>query len=181
MNMKTKLQLRNEPVTKTLKHVRTLRRILHGQSGQSLVELALITPILLLLVIGTVEMGRYATLSILVGNAARAGADFGAQNPTTAGDQTGISNAALADLKDISSFKTQPKINSEFICGCDNGGAIIPTPETQNACLTTCSVSSHLVTSVQVTVIGTFSSMFSYPGIPSPLTITSTATERVAN
>lgn len=178
--MKTKLEARRESLSKTLNYVRVWRRTLRSQSGQSLVELALITPILLLLVIGTVEMGRYASLSILVGNAARAGAEYGAQNPTTAGDTTGIRNAALADLQDISSFNPQPTVASTFVCGCDNGGTIIPSPETNAACGVTCNVGSHLVTSVQVTVTGTFTSMFSYPGIPPQLTITSTATERVA-
>lgn len=178
--MNTKREPRSEPMMKKLSNVRILPRILRSQSGQSLVELALLTPILLLLVIGTVEMGRYTSLSILVGNAARAGADYGAQNPTTAGDSAGIKNAAMADLKDISGFKTQPTVTSVFVCGCDNGGTVIPSPETFAACAVTCSVGAHLVTSVQVTVTGTFSSMFNYPGIPTPLTITSTATERVA-
>jgi Flp pilus assembly protein TadG len=180
MNMKTKQGPRSEPAGKTLNSVHDSRRILRSQSGQSLVELALLTPLLLLLIIGTVEMGRYAILSILVGNAARAGAAYGARNTTTAGDQTGIQNAALADLQDISSFTTQPTVTSTFVCGCDNGGTIIPSPETNAACGVTCNVGSHLVTSVQVTVTGTFNSMFNYPGIPSPLTLSSTATERVA-
>jgi Flp pilus assembly protein TadG len=51
-----------------------MRAIWRSEKGQSLVELALLTPILLLLVVGIVEMGRYATLSIEVANAARAGA-----------------------------------------------------------------------------------------------------------
>lgn len=178
--MNPNLEPRSERITKMLTHVRTWRQILHSPSGQSLVELALLTPILLLLVVGTVEMGRYTSLSILMGNAARAGADYGAQSPTTAGDSAGIQKAALADLKDISGFKTQPTVTSVFVCGCDDGGTVIPSPETNAACSTSCNVSSHLVTSVQVTVTGTFSSMFNYPGIPTPLTITSTATERVA-
>ena len=145
--MKTKLQPRNEPGTKIVKHVRTLRRILRGQSGQSLVELALITPILLSLVIGTVEMGRYASMSIMVGNAARAGADYGAQNPTTAGDTNCVEQAAMNDVTGTFVSLTSPcaapslanwTFNSVFVCGCDNGGAIIPSPETNAACATTC-------------------------------------------
>jgi len=155
-----------------------LLEMLRSQTGQSLVELALLTPVLLLLVVGTAEMGRYASLAIMIGNGARAGAAYGAQNPTTAGDTTGIQNAALADLKDISSLS--PTVTSAIVCGCDNGGTIIPNPETSAACATTCSVGNTTVSSVQVTVTGKFTSMFNYPGIPSPLTITSTATERIA-
>jgi Flp pilus assembly protein TadG len=179
MNMSAKLEPQGEPMTKTPGNVRTWRGILRSQSGQSLVELAFLTPVLLLLLIGTVELGRYTSLSILMGNAARAGAEYGAQNTTTAGDSGGIKTAAMADLKDISGFKTQPTVTSTFVCGCDNGGTIIPSPETNGACKTSCNANSHLVTSVQVTVTGTFTSMFNYPGIPTSLIITSTATERV--
>jgi len=176
--MSARLEPQSEPMTKKPGNVRTCREILRSQSGQSLVELAFLTPVLRLLLIGTVEMGRYTSLSILVGNAARAGAAFGAQTPTTAADTAGIRKAALADLNDISGLSTTT-VNSTFVCGCDNGGSIIPSPETSSACKTSCNVSSHLVTSVQVTVSEDFKSLFNYPGIPDHLTITSTATERV--
>jgi len=170
------LEMRNEPVKKNRPRTSWLRGALHSESGQSLVELALLTPILLLLVIGTVEMGRYASLSVLVGNAARAGAAYGAQNHIKAADAAGIESAAKADASDITGLT----VTSTFVCGCDNGGTIIPSPETFGACGTACNVGSHLVVSSQVTVSGTFTSLFNYPGIPSPLTLTSTATERVA-
>ena len=44
---------------------------LANQSGQSLLEIALLLPFLLLLTIGIIEVGRYAYISVLVGNAAR--------------------------------------------------------------------------------------------------------------
>lgn len=124
--MSAKLEPRGEPLTKTLGNVRTWRGILRSQSGQSLVELAFLTPVLLLLLIGTVEMGRYTSLSIMIGNSARAGAQYGAQNTTTAGDKGGIQSAALADLKDISGLKLAPQVTSTFVCGCDNGGQLSP-------------------------------------------------------
>ena len=52
------------------------------------------TPVLLMIVVGIVEMGRYASLSILVGNAARAGAQYGSENPANAADTAGITCAA---------------------------------------------------------------------------------------
>src|SRR6185295_12126098 len=104
-------------------------------------------------------MGRYASLSVLVGNAARAGAAYGAQDHIKAADQPGIETAAKADAAEITGLT----VASTFVCGCDNGGTIIPTPETNAACTVTCSVGSHLVVSVQVTVSGTFTSLFSYP------------------
>ncbi|MGC1905812.1 MAG: TadE/TadG family type IV pilus assembly protein, partial [Candidatus Acidiferrum sp.] len=54
-------------------------KILSTRSGQTVVELALLLPFLLMLVIGVTEIGRYAYYDILVANAARAGAAYGAQ------------------------------------------------------------------------------------------------------
>ena len=64
----------------SLKHGVKMRRAFRSESGQSLLELALLTPLLMFMIIGIVEMGRYAYLSILVGNAAEAGAAYGADN-----------------------------------------------------------------------------------------------------
>ena len=62
-----------------------------SERGQSLLEVALALPILLLLLLGIIEVGRYAQLAILVSDAARAGAIYGAQSVATAGQ---IGNAA---------------------------------------------------------------------------------------
>ena len=72
---------------------------LRSQRGQSLVEVALLTPLLLSLMVGTIEMGRYAYLSILVGNAARAGAAYGSQSLALSVDGTGILTAATNDFQ----------------------------------------------------------------------------------
>src|ERR1700730_8362816 len=69
IDMKLTLELRSKILNLKLGPFRALLR---SERGQSLVELALLTPLLLILIIGVVEMGRYASLGILVGNAARA-------------------------------------------------------------------------------------------------------------
>jgi len=151
------------------------RRVFRSQSGQSLVELGLLMPVLLVLVLGIIDMGRYASQAIVVGNAARAGAAYGSQNTTKANDQAGIQTAAQNDAQNISGLT----ITSTFVCGCDNGGTITPSVETNAACGTTCAIGAHLVVFSQVTAQGTFSPLISWPGIPNSLVITSTATERV--
>src|SRR5215472_6795855 len=77
------------------RRVQQTRRNLRPDSGQSFIEMALITPLLLLLVVGVIDMGRYAYIGILVGNAARAGAAYGAAAP---GDSSGTVNAACNDF-----------------------------------------------------------------------------------
>jgi Flp pilus assembly protein TadG len=163
-----------------------LLRRFGSESGQSLFELALLTPLLLVLVIGIAEMGRYAYFAILVGNAARAGAAWGAQSLVNSGDTLGIEAAATADFQNGTGLSgltfVPPPSNS---CGCDNGGTT-----TAAACsggtAGTCAA-GHWVVMVKVTASGTFNPMFTYPAgglfgflkIPS-LTFSSTATERVA-
>src|ERR1700730_16367545 len=71
------------------------------ERGQSLVELPVVVPLLLLLLVGIIEIGRFAFYSILVSNAARAGAQYGAQSLATAGDTTGISTAGTNDATGI--------------------------------------------------------------------------------
>src|ERR1700722_2857907 len=98
----------SEPNMKTVKSTGNkgtwLRRrstVRQGAAGQSLVELALVLPILLLLMIGIIEVGRFAYYSILVSNAARAGAQYGAQGLVNAADAAGIQTAAANDGQNL--------------------------------------------------------------------------------
>jgi Flp pilus assembly protein TadG len=59
------------------------------RGGQSIVELALMMPVMVLLVLGIVDLGRVFFAYTAVINAAREGARYGAMNPTdTAGIRT---------------------------------------------------------------------------------------------
>jgi Flp pilus assembly protein TadG len=136
-----------------------------GCGGQTVVEVALLLPLLLLLLVGVIEIGRYAYFDILISNAARAGAQYGAQSLIQAADVAGIRTAAQNDgLAAMTITATQQ-------CGCAAGalggcptGAVCPQP----------------LVYVQVTATDRYSSLFRYPGIPRNLTLTSTVTMRVS-
>jgi len=154
-------------------------RRVRSQSGQALVELAFILPILVLLIIGVIEIGRYAYISILVGNAARAGAAFGSQNLTTNSNTTGISNAANNDfLSNGMSGLTTTSFNT---CGCDVNGTV--SSDTQGNCTPTGSPPTcpggHWVITLHVTSTGDFDGLFNFMGA-NKLTITQSAAMRVA-
>jgi Flp pilus assembly protein TadG len=157
------------------------RGLLRSQSGQSLVEMALLTPILLALLIGGIELGRYAYLSILVGNAARAGAAYGAQSLPQSVDTTDIQTAADNDFQNNGQNINKLTVTSTTSCGCDNGGTVTSAScsVTGNPSAGTCAA-GHWVVMVQVTASGTFNSIFSYPGIPSSISVSRTSTMRVA-
>ncbi|MBV8515494.1 MAG: pilus assembly protein [Acidobacteria bacterium] len=135
------------------------------RNGQTVVELALLLPLLLLLMVGVIEIGRYAYFDILVSNAARAGAQYGAQSLIQAADVDGITTAAQNDgLATMAITAVQQ-------CGCAAGtlggcpsGAVCPIP----------------LVYVQVTATDTYNSLFNYPGLPRRLTLSSTVTMRVS-
>ena len=82
--------------------------------GAALVELALTTPLFILLLMGSVELGRIAYYAIEVANAARAGASFGAVNKGNAADDANILNAAKSDAPDLPNLIATP--NHSCVC-----------------------------------------------------------------
>jgi Flp pilus assembly protein TadG len=138
--------------------------------------------------VGTIEMGRYAYLSILVGNAARAGAAYGSQSLALSVDKPGIVTAATNDFQNngpsnaVLTVKEGAPDGTFVTCGCDSGGTItaaICSPKV-NPNAGTCA-SGHWVVMVSVQAQATFNALFKYPGIPASLTVTQTATMRVPN
>jgi len=153
------------------------RRALGKEAGQSLLELGLITPLLLLLLIGVIEFGRFAYVGILVGNAARAGAAYGAQSLAQSADTSGIQTAADNDFQNNGQNVNTLTVNSSTACGCDSSG----TPTTE-ACVGTGAglcTTGHWVVMVSVQAEGTYASLFKFPGIPASVTLNRTCTLRV--
>lgn len=66
-----------------------------NQRGQALVEFALMTPVLLILIAGIVEAGRAFATFIQIANAAREGARVGSVTPS---NTSSIQSAALREL-----------------------------------------------------------------------------------
>jgi Flp pilus assembly protein TadG len=140
------------------------------ERGQSLVELAFVVPLLLLLLVGIVEIGRFAFYSILVSNAARAGAQYGAQSLAAAADSPGISTAAKNDGQG----GTGLTVTSSQKCGCSGATLSATCPATL------CVLPNHPLVYVHVQVVGAFPSLFRYPGLPASINVTSVEEMRVA-
>jgi Flp pilus assembly protein TadG len=151
------------------------------ERGQSMLEVALLLPMLLILALGVIEMGRYAFVAILVGNSARAGAAYGAQSLPLSVDTTGIQKAADNDYQNNGQNVSGLTVTSSVACGCDNDGTVTSADcsTVTNVTAGTCT-SGHWVVMESVTASGTFSALLTYPGIPSSMTVTKTATLRVA-
>lgn len=143
---------------------RIVRRFRRSQSGGAALELAFVAPLLLLLLIGVADFGRAFYTSVTVSNAARAGAEYGAQGPQTSGDTVGMKNFAQGDGQEAGTMT----IGARRYCEC--GGAA-------HAC-TACADGSAPDVFVEVTATKSFSMLLRYPGLPSSLTISRQATFR---
>lgn len=149
-----------------------------SQAGVALVEFALVTPLLMMVLLGLVEIGRLTYFTIEVGNAAHAGAEYGSLSAANALNSTGITSAVRADGQNSISSLT---VSSNYVCGCWNGTAETPSTPTHAACLVTCTA-GRLTAYSQVTVTATMSPLFNYGalGLPSSWTVTRIATVRIA-
>jgi Flp pilus assembly protein TadG len=150
------------------------RRLAREESGTSMVEFALVAPMLIALLVGLIEIGRFAYFAILAANAARAGVQYGAQNLQTAADTTGITNAVVADGQNLPNWTAANGVVVHYLCSVNGGtptncvtGANGPAPNT--------------VYYVSVQVTGSFKSLLSYPGLPRTLPVSGNAIMRVAS
>jgi Flp pilus assembly protein TadG len=159
----------SEPLSAEFHYVHRTPRIF-ATRGQSVLEFALLLPVMLLLLVGIIEVGRFAYYSILVANAARAGAQYGAQGLATAADTPGIQAAAENDGQNL----PQLAVTASQQCGCNGAGLSGTCPASG------CLLPNHPLVYVQVQATGTFNSLFNYPGLPPSFTVTSTEKMRVA-
>ncbi len=144
-------------------------------AGVAILELALTAPFLILMTIGIIDIGRFARDGIEVGNAARAGASFGAYNATNSTNTNGIASAATSDASDVSLLATE--VASSTYCSC---GGTSGTQVTNCSPVPACAGSDHLDSFVSVTVVKSFSPSIAYPGLPPTLTISRTATQEIS-
>lgn len=142
-----------------------LGRFRRSSFGGAAVELAVIFPVLLLLFIGAVDYGRLYYTSITVANAARAGAEYGARDFTTSGDTDSMKAFAQQDGLEAGTLT----LSARRYCQC--GGAA-------NGC-TACSGGAAPDVFIEVVATKSVAMSLPYPGLPSSVSITRTATFRV--
>lgn len=147
--------------------IRNRFHLLRGELGASLVELALVTPLFMLLAFGAVDFGRACYLMIEIAGAAHAGAIYGSQYPT---DTAGMKATAQNDAPDVPSLSVP---TPTYGCECANGSSYSAN------CATTPSCSPDIeVDRVNVTVSATYKTLFPWPKVPKSLSLSSSASMR---
>lgn len=144
-----------------------------SDSGSSLAELALLLPLLVLMFLGVVELGRIFYASIEVNNAARAGAAYGAQSNITAGDTAGMIRVAQQDAPSIPGLTA----TASYYCACSTAGGATTD---LGSCQDTCASGDHEVIFVKVNTSASFSTLSKFPGLPTPFTTHGQAIMRVS-
>jgi Flp pilus assembly protein TadG len=145
--------------------------LFRNENGASLVELALIFPLFVLLMLGSVDFGRAYYLAIEVAGAAQAAAVFGSKNPA---DTAGMKVAAQDDAPNVPNLTvTTPTYGCECADGSSYSASCTTTP-------TTCPNNIGVVYRVNVTVSATYTPIVKLPAVGSTMTFTSTASMRSA-
>jgi Flp pilus assembly protein TadG len=142
-------------------------RVAHACRGQSMVELALVTPVLVFLVLAAADMGRVFYFWIVVSSAARAGAQYGSQSVITAADSAGMQAAAQADASNVSGLSA-----TASQCTCASSTTV-------SACPSSYCTNSPNADYVEVNTQAPFHTVVSYPGIPSSITVSGSAIMQV--
>jgi Flp pilus assembly protein TadG len=126
-----------------------VRRFNRAESGQALIEAAILAPALVLLLVGTIDLGRLAEFDTKLAASARAGAQFGAQSLVNAANASGMETAATNEAgAGFSATATN-------YCTCPGSTSTVTC--TAGAC-----AGSHRLLYVSVTVSGTFKPIFKY-------------------
>ncbi len=145
-----------------------LSRLISDNRGVAAIEFAIIVPMLVTMVVCTVDLGMGIYRNMQVQNAAQAGARYAM---THSFDATLISNA-VAGATGLQGIVASPS-PSQY-CGCATNAGIAPI-----TCGSTCPVGAVYGTYVNVSAQGSYATIVPYPLIANNFTLTAQASVRV--
>ena len=140
----------------------------HSAKGTVSVELAFFIPVAAVMITGAVEFGRLGMEQVRIASAARAGAQYGIYDLSSAGDIAGITDAVRIDADDVDNSLT---VIAAQLCRCPDG--------TEQACNIACSDGEYAPMYVEVQVTEAVDLWFSFPGVPSSITLAANSSMRV--
>ena len=136
------------------------RALLENCAGTSLIELALVLPVLVLILAGAVDFGRAYVLALQVASAAQAGAAYGNQSFT---DTVGMIAAAKLNAPGIPTLS----VSATFGCECHDGSGVVVSCTSAPVC------AQNVLNYAEVTASTPYTPILPYPGIPSTLNLKS--------
>jgi Flp pilus assembly protein TadG len=137
------------------------RRLCRHDGGNVIIEFALALPILSLMLVGMLDLGRFAIDKATLLQAARAGAQYG-----VAASQASTNPAAALSATDLANVSTTAQnsttlsgvtVTNSLFCECSSGVSV--------SCSSTCSSGGTLKNYLTVTTTRAFSSVVGATGI----------------
>lgn len=152
-------------------HLPLRKRFFHSEAGSSLVEAGILAPVLIFLMLGAADFGRGYYVAEEVASAAHSGAEYAIQNPgNLSGDTTGIQTAAKDDAPNVSGLNIA---TPAWGCECSDGSSYSASCASQPS-----GCSANWVYKVTVTASASYAPLFPWPGVPSSIALSSSATMR---
>ena len=145
-----------------------MRRAADNISGAAAIEFGVVVPMLALIVTAVIDIGLGVHSKMQLEDAAQAGVQWAIRNGF---DATGIS-AAVANATNNSSITATPA--PVQFCGCASGSSISGA-----TCGTPCPNGAQAGTYVTVSAQTTYTTMISYPAVPSTYNFAIQSTARL--
>lgn len=123
------------------------------ERGASVVEVALLTPVLVFILLWMVDVGRWVYLGLEVTSAARAGAQYGSLHYGNTSNTSAITTAAANDVPDIGPACSPPTVTTNCLtvttttsnCWCANAPGTVVACSTYGSGTQSCTSGSQIV------------------------------------
>jgi Flp pilus assembly protein TadG len=152
-----------------MKNGRRLSRLFFDEKGTAAIEFGVIGAFLCLFLLGLVDFGMGYWQQMQVGNAARAGGEYAIINGWI---QSGITTA-VTGATGLGSITDTPASTKTY--GCPSVSAGITTATLGSSCTGGGTAGTYVTVNAQAS----YSTVFTYPGIANPLTLTASTTVRI--
>jgi len=162
---------RRIPTTMMRRWARRAASLVRAEHGNSAIEFALATPILVALLVPVADLGMAFSEQIQVQQAAQAGAQYATLHPWNSSSVTDISHAVLAATT-LSTISASPAPSQT--CGCPSGSAIATA-----TCSSTCSDGQPAGYYVLVNAQAPYTPQLPYSVLGSSVTLSSQSTVRI--
>ncbi len=136
--------------------------------GNVALEFGFLAPLLVIMVLGAFDFGRYGVGLLRVSSAARAGAQYGTLDHSAANDIANMTQYARDDAVDPGN---ELSVVARQFCRCPSGVEV--------ACSSTCGDGQYAPLFVEVTVSDSLDLLFDYPGIPQSIVLAAGSQMRV--
>lgn len=154
----------------------TAKSFRNSRQGNAAVEMAICAPLLMAMVLGSIDFGRLHLEALIVRNASTIGSFYGAQAIQYATDSAGIQTAANSEAGDIEGYS----VTNDILCQCLNANGDYDSGVTQASC-SQADCGAYGVPRVYVRTRSqkTFSTLGWYPGVPQSTAMDMTGWVRV--